>query len=156
MSKAILVSACLLGLNTRYSGQTKYNPRVVEFLHQHGYLPIPVCPEQLAGLPTPRPATEFTVGDGHSVLNGKGQLTTQTGDDVSSQLCNGAKETLKIAALTGCTIAILKERSPSCGVHWIYRQGELQSGSGVAAALLQQQQIRVLSEEDLGEELSFE
>jgi uncharacterized protein YbbK (DUF523 family) len=154
MSKPILVSACLLGLNTRYSGQTKFNSSVVNHLKQHGYIPIPVCPEQLAGLPTPRPATEFTVGDGHTVLNGEGKLATQAGVDLTDQFCRGARETLKIAELTGCRIAILKERSPSCGAHWIYRQGELQSGSGVTAALLQRQQIRILSEEELRTDLS--
>jgi uncharacterized protein YbbK (DUF523 family) len=155
MSTPVLVSACLLGLNSRYSGQTKYNARVINFLKQRGCIPIPVCPEQLAGLPTPRPATEFTAGDGHAVLSGEGRLATRTGVDVTSQFRRGANETLKIAELTGSATAILKERSPSCGVHWIYRHGELQAGSGVTAALLQQQ-IRILSEEELTEELTLE
>jgi len=151
MPKAILVSACLLGLNTRYSGQTKYNARVVEYLKHNDYIPVPVCPEQLAGLPTPRPASEFRSGDGRDVLDGRGQVRTREGVDVSSRFCNGAAETLKIADLAGCQTAILKERSPSCGVNWIYRQEKLVQGPGVTAALLQNHQIAILSEEELPE-----
>jgi len=149
MPKAILVSACLLGLNTRYSGQTKFNARVANYLEQTGLIPIPVCPEQLAGLPTPRPATEFQLGEGLDVLKGSGRVLNRHGDDVSELFCKGAVETLKICRLTGCDTAILKERSPSCGVNWIYRQGSLVAGSGVAAACLRQHRLDIFSEEEL-------
>jgi len=149
MPKVVLVSACLLGLNTRYSGQTKYNAKVASYLEQAELIPIPVCPEQLAGLPTPRPATEFQRGDGLDVLEGSGQVLNRLGTDVTDLFRKGAAETLKIAKLTGCDTAILKERSPSCGVNWIYRQGILLSGSGVAAACLKLHQIDIFSEEEL-------
>ena len=149
MPKVVLISACLLGLNTRYSGQTKYNAKVASYLEQAGLIPIPVCPEQLAGLPTPRPATEFQCGEGLDVLEGSGQVLNRLGDDVTELFRKGATETLKIVKLTGCNTAILKERSPSCGVNWIYRQGVLVAGSGVTAACLRQQQIDIFSEEEL-------
>jgi uncharacterized protein YbbK (DUF523 family) len=148
-NKVILVSACLLGLNTRYSGQTKFNAKVASYLAQAGLIPIPVCPEQLAGLSTPRPATEFQRGDGLDVLKGSGQVLNRLGNDVTELFRKGATETLKIAKLTGCQAAILKERSPSCGVNWIYRQGARIAGSGVTAACLRQHHLNIFSEEEL-------
>ena len=149
MPETILVSACLLGLNTRYSGQSKANDRVARYLEQTGSIPVPVCPEQLAGLPTPRPASEFQQGTGPDILLGEGKLVNQNGQDVSELFVRGAGETLKIAGLAGCSAAILKERSPSCGVNWVYRQGQLVPGRGVTTALLRDQQLRIFSEEEL-------
>lgn len=149
MSKAILVSACLLGVNTRYSGQCKANARVARYLEQTGSIPIPVCPEQLAGLPTPRPASEFQQGTGPEVLLGEGKIFNQNGQDISELFIRGAREVLKIAGLAGCNAAILKERSPSCGVNWVHRQGQLIPGRGVTTALLRDQQLRIFSEEEL-------
>lgn len=151
MPEAILVSACLLGLDTRYSGQTKRNQQVIDYLREQQLIPIPVCPEQLAGLPTPRPATQFSAGDGHAVLEGSGQVCNQHGEDLSEVFRHGAEQTLLLARLSGCRRAILKERSPSCGIKQIYRQGELCSGMGVAAAKLQQAEIELFSEEQLPE-----
>ena len=69
--RTILVSACLLGLNTRYNGKIKSNVAVLDFLKQNDWNPIPICPEQLGGLPTPRPSVEFKAGDGTTLSDGK-------------------------------------------------------------------------------------
>jgi uncharacterized protein YbbK (DUF523 family) len=145
----ILVSACLLGLQTRYDGKTKANPKVLEFLGNADLIPIPVCPEQLAGLPTPRRQTRFLQGDGGAVLDGTGTVATIEGEVMSEIFLKGAVETIKIARFAGCRQALLKERSPSCGVHRIHRGKEIVDGRGVTAALLERNGIEIFSEEDL-------
>ena len=150
MREPILVSACLLGLRTRYDGTTKRNAAVLAWLEQEQLLPIPVCPEQLAGLPTPRERTRFSCGDGQTVLAGTGEVVAAaTGLPVTERFLHGARETLQVARLTGCRRALLKERSPSCGVHQIHRGAEMVAGVGVATALLIAAGITVQSETDL-------
>ncbi|WP_305041800.1 DUF523 domain-containing protein [Geoalkalibacter sp.] len=149
MPRPILVSACLLGLHTRYDGAGKGHAGVIAWLRRHQRLPVPVCPEQLAGLPTPRSRTFFHQGDGVGVLEGRAQVVSEQGEDRSAVFLRGAQETLKVARLCGCAEALLKERSPSCGVHQVYCGEEKISGMGVAAALLQRNGIAVLSEEDV-------
>lgn len=148
--RPILVSACLLGLQTRYDGTAKANPKVLDFIKDGDLIPIPICPEQLAGLPTPRPQTRFVRGDGAAVLDGRGTLVTAEGIVVNETFLRGAIETMKAARLAGCREALLKERSPSCGVHRIHRGEDLVPGRGVTAALLERNGLKILSEEDLG------
>ncbi|NCO52403.1 MAG: DUF523 domain-containing protein, partial [Deltaproteobacteria bacterium] len=93
---------------------SQLNQRVVDYLSAHKLQAIPVCPEQLAGLPTPRPKARFTQNDGHSYLQQQAQLHDEFGRDVGPIFLHGAQETLKIARFCGCNSAILKERSPSC------------------------------------------
>lgn len=150
MPRPILVSACLLGLLTRYDGATKSNPLVLRHLRENDLIPVPVCPEQLAGLSTPRPKTCFTLGDGAAVLDGSGTVVDAEGTVMNGVFLKGAAETLKVARLSGCTEALLKERSPSCGVHRIYRGDDVVPGRGVTAALLQRSGLALFSEEDLG------
>lgn len=147
--RPILVSACLLGLSTRYDGKSKRHEGVLDYLKREGLLPVPVCPEQLAGLPTPRPATCFAFGDGEAVLDGTGRAVLEDGTVMNEVFLRGAVETMRIARLAGCREALLKERSPSCGVHLIHRGAEIVPGRGVTAALLARNAIRLLSEEDL-------
>lgn len=147
--RPVLISACLLGLNTRYDGSSKADPRVLELLQDPNILPIPVCPEQLAGLPTPRPACSFAIGDGSDILAGRGLLLDQNGEAVNAIFRRGAQATAQIAQLARCQEAILKERSPSCGVHQIVRKGETVSGQGVTAARLKQLGLQLRSEETL-------
>lgn len=149
MSRPILVSACLLGLNTRYDGRTKGNAKVLRYLADNHLIPIPICPEQLAGQATPRPATRFAAGDGTSILDGTGSVVNVCGQEMTESFLQGAEQTLKIADLTECREALLKERSPSCGVRRVYLGEQLVPGSGVTAALLQRHGLRVFSEEDL-------
>ncbi len=149
MLKPILVSACLLGLPTRYDGKHKDNDPVRKHLKEQGLLPIPVCPEQLAGLPTPRPRCWFETGDGEGVLAGQGRLVCSDGTEMSPSFIQGAEVTLEIARLTGCRTALFKEGSPSCGVGRIYRQQQSVGGQGVATALLRRSGLQVYGEEDL-------
>ncbi len=149
MGRPILVSACLLGLSTRYDGKSKRNPQVLEHLRKNGLIPIPVCPEQLAGLPTPRPKTCFAAGEGADVLDGRGSLVRDDGSEVGAIFVSGAEETLQIARLTGSRKALFKERSPSCGVHQVYCGHRIVSGQGVATALLLRNGLQVYSEEEI-------
>jgi len=147
--RPILVSACLLGLLTRYDGADKRNEKVLEHLREKRLIPVPVCPEQLAGLPTPRLKTCFAIGSGSDVLDGSGSVINIEGAVMSALFLKGAAETLKCARIAGCREALLKERSPSCGVHRIYRGEDIVDGQGVAAALLRRNGLAVFSEEDL-------
>lgn len=149
MREPILVSACLLGLPTRYDGAAKRSQAVFDWLERERLLPIPVCPEQLGGLPTPRAKTRFIRGDGHAVIAGCGLVATFTGESMNEVFLRGADATLRIARLTGCRRALLKERSPSCGVHQIHRGDAMVAGAGVAAALLLEAGLTVLCEADL-------
>lgn len=125
-SKSIfLVSACLVGLCTRYDGTTKPDTECKKFLK--GAIWIPVCPEQLGGLATPRPAAEINNGSGQDVLQGNAYVYTKDGIDVTSSFINGAEQVLQIAKGQNITGACLKARSPSCAVNGIV---------GVTAALL--------------------
>ena len=135
----ILVSACLLGVCCRYDGNSKCNEQVLRLSQKHEL--IPVCPEQLGGLPTPRPPAEIRDG---RVINNIGQ-------DVTAQYEKGAAEALRLYDLLHCDCALLKARSPSCGAEQVYDgafTGTLIPGQGIAARLLSQRQITVLSEEN--------
>jgi uncharacterized protein YbbK (DUF523 family) len=122
-----LVSACLLGLCTRYDAQIKKNESCMQRLKNATW--IPVCPEQLGGLPTPRDAADIINGDGHDVLTGNARVMTQTGQNVTPQFIAGAKQILTIASSQRVNAVFLKKGSPSCGVT---------SPCGVTAAILSQ------------------
>jgi len=145
----ILVSACLLGLPTRYDGKAKRSKSVIEYLQRKKLQPIPVCPEQLAGMATPRAKTFFEAGCGLDVLNGQGRVVSEAGQTMNDVFCRGARIVLQIGHVTNCRKALLKERSPSCGVHKIYRGESKVPGSGVTTALLVKEGFKVCSEEDL-------
>lgn len=145
----ILVSACLLGLPTRYDGKAKRSQAVIDYLQRENLQPIPVCPEQLAGMSTPREKTFFRQGNGHDVLAKNGQVISESGQDMNEVFCRGAKLVLQIARLSHCKRALFKERSPSCGVHRIYLGAKQVQGVGVTTALLLEEGLDVFSEEDL-------
>lgn len=149
MFETILVSACLLGLPTRYDGRSKTSPEVFNHLREKNLRPIPVCPEQLAGLPTPRHPCSFHSGDGVDLLAGSGRLYRSDGREMSASFLRGAEMTLTIARLTESQAALLKDGSPSCGVHRICRMQQQVAGQGVTAALLRRSGLRVYSEADL-------
>ncbi len=134
--RPVLVSACLAGVHSRYDGGSNSNKALIQRLQLEGCLVVPVCPEQLGGLPTPRPAAEIAGGDGRSVLAGESSVLTEDGADVTQHYVRGAEEAMRIAALLGCTHAYLAEGSPSCGTHTLKRKGETCDGQGVASALL--------------------
>lgn len=149
----IIVSACLLGLNTKYDGKTNEHALLQKYTAMAKF--IPVCPEQLGGLPTPRVPVEIIDGTGQEVLCGRCVIQGEHGEVVTSEFILGAKEVLKIIKMVTVTAAILKERSPSCGVNCIYDGSfshQIKSGQGVTAALLKQHNIPIYSEEELTEE----
>jgi len=130
----VIVSACLLGLKTRYDGTDALDKDALSLLK--GRLVVPVCPEQLGGLPTPRPRAEITTGGGLDVIESRARVFAETGVDVTEEFLKGAAATLRIARLTGAREACLKEKSPSCGSSVICRGSERVQGMGVTAALL--------------------
>jgi len=132
-SERCIVSSCLTGLCTRYDGLSKPNARCLEMLRNFQYLPV--CPEQLGGLPTPRVAADLIGGDGRAVLAGRAAVITKEGTDVTKQFIAGAKAVLQIAQAQNIRLALLKARSPSCG---------LSSQLGVTAALLLEHGIKVI------------
>lgn len=144
----ILISACLLGASCRYDGAAKPHPLAQALAERHQL--VPVCPEQLGGLPTPRPPAERQ-GD---------RVVTRAGGDVTAQYRRGAEEALALCRLLDCQAAVLKERSPSCGSGEIYDgtfTGTRVPGDGVTAETLRAQGIRILGEtqiEQLLEETS--
>ena len=141
---AILVSACLIGVRCRYDGGDAFAPEVVKELEGKPF--VPVCPEQLGGLPTPRPSAQIVGGDGTDVVQGSARVVTaEGGRDVTENFLRGARETLRIALLTGCSYAIMKSHSPSCGCGGIYHGERLVDGDGVTVALLKQHGLRIRS-----------
>ncbi|MDK2921674.1 MAG: hypothetical protein PWR24_1231 [Desulfonauticus sp.] len=136
----VLVSACLLGISSRYDGTSKPDHKILALAKNN--ILIPVCPEQLGGLPTPREPAE--------ILHNK--VITKKGIDVTKNFLTGAKETLLIARLLNIKLAILKQLSPSCGVSKIYDgsfSGKIVKGSGITARYLMDNGILVISEEEL-------
>lgn len=145
----IVVSACLAGLATTHDGKAKPNPKVLELVRQGRA--ILVCPEQLGGLPTPRPEAEIASGDGAAVIEGQARVLDIHGNDVTENYLRGAREALKAARLAGSTKAILKSRSPSCGwgrIHDGTFSGSMREGDGVTTALFLKEGIAVVSEDD--------
>jgi uncharacterized protein YbbK (DUF523 family) len=105
---------------------------------------IPVCPEQLGGLPTPRPPVQLSGGDGGDVLDGRAcVLGVEDGVDRTAELLRGASTVLDLASRYGAKEAYLKGRSPSCGCGEVWRDGEKAAGDGVTTALLKRHGIQV-------------
>ncbi len=138
--KKIIVSACLLGTPCRYDGRSKPNSKVLALNEK--YELIPICPEVMGGLPTPRIPCE--------IVNDK--VLRQDGADVSQSYIKGAEEALKIATQNGCKIALLKARSPSCGKGKIYDgtfSRTLKNGNGICADLFIKNNITVIDENEI-------
>lgn len=140
MGETILVSACLAGLCTNWRGGSDTAPWVREAVDQGRA--VPVCPEQLGGLPTPRVPVE-RCGE---------RVVSAVGRDVTEAMRLGAERALAIARAHGCEMAVLKSRSPSCGLGRICDgtfTGTLVEGDGVAVEWLRAAGLRVVSEEDV-------
>lgn len=137
----VIVSACLLGLRTRYDGKDAFSMEALALLE--GRAVVPVCPEQLGGLSTPRAKAAITSGGGIAVLDGAAAVIDETGADVTIKFVKGAMDALQIARLTGAQEAFLKEKSPSCGSSLICMGGACVKGMGVTAALLMKEGIAV-------------
>lgn len=136
----ILVSACLLGVFCRYDGKARLNEAVAALREKHEL--VPFCPEIYGGLPTPRDPAE--------ILDGR--VVTSKGNDVTAQYEKGAQEAVRLAQMMGCELAILQDRSPSCGVGSVHNglfDGGLVDGDGVAARRLREAGIAVLRAGDV-------
>jgi len=142
-----MISACLIGCECRYDQKSCLDEDLEQLLREGKV--IPVCPEQLGGLPTPRPPAEIIGGDGFDVLDGRARIVDQTGNDVTDEFLAGAQQALKLAKTVGTTSAILKENSPSCGSSFVYDgsfSGKKVPGVGLTAALFKRNGIEVRSE----------
>lgn len=139
----VLISACLLGVACRYDGCRKpLPPSVIEKLKQK-YCLIPICPEIMGGLPTPRIAAE---------IQPDRKVMRSDGADVTENYRKGAEEALRLAELFQCKLAVLKEKSPSCGAGRIYDGSftrKLIEGDGITAALLKKNGICVIGESEI-------
>ena len=137
----ILVSACLLGENCKYNGGNNNNEKVHTYLADKEYCPF--CPECLGDMTTPRAPIE---------INSDGKAIDANGEDKSEQLNSGAKKTLQRCRELDAVLVILKDGSPSCGVHKIYDGTFTHKkipGSGITAKLLKQNDYKIISEDDL-------
>lgn len=138
--KKILISACLLGINCKYNGKNNYNS-LIEKLKEK-YILIPICPEQMGGLSTPRTPSEIK-GD---------KVISSVGDDVTINFIAGANKALDIAKNDNISIAILKEGSPSCGSNYIYDGTFTKTkvdGMGITARLLKNNNIKIYNENEI-------
>ena len=136
----IMVSACLLGTNCKYSGGNNYNEKVIEFVKGHEV--IPVCPEVAGGLPTPRTPCEIV----------NGVVTNADGESKDKEFRAGAAKCLELAKEKEIDLAILQSRSPSCGVNQIYDgtfSGTRIPGSGIFAGILNENGFKVIDLEDI-------
>lgn len=136
----VVVSACLLGEPCRHDGKSKPCEAVVEYARTHDV--IPVCPEQLGGLPTPRTPSEISGG----------RVVTEDGENRTTQFEVGAQAVVSIMRKQKSVVAILKENSPSCGVYHVYDgtfTGTLKEGRGITTTVLARNNFTVLSEENL-------
>ena len=140
----IIVSACLVGINCKYSGGNNYNQKIFDLVKEGKA--IPICPEQLGGLNTPRKPVEL------KVINGKRYAIDNEGNDLTENFERGALEVLNLAKNLNINKAILQPRSPSCGVNKIYSgnfDNKLVDGNGILAELLKQNGIDALTPNEI-------
>jgi len=138
----ILVSACLAGINCAWDGKNRLDPKIKELLDKNQA--VTVCPEVLGGRPIPRTKTEIKGGTGKDVLEGKAKVFDEHGKDVTLEFLKGAAAALDVVKKFNIKEAILKSKSPSCGVGEIY-DGSFKSnfinGDGVTTALLKREGV---------------
>lgn len=136
----ILVSACLLGENCKYNGGNNYCPEVIAFTQ--GKEVIPVCPEMEAGYGCPRTPIEIV----------DGVLFDRDGNNVDAPMRKAIKGILQRIQDENITCAVLKSRSPTCGVKQVYDgtfSGTLKEGMGLFAEALQETGISVMDSEEI-------
>ena len=140
--ESLLISACFLGINCKYDGGHNALPEEILDALRARYRLVPACPETAGGLPIPREPCERRGGS----------VCTRGGRDVSAEYDKGAAAALDLAQREGCRLALLKERSPSCGHEKIYDgsfTGKLVPGDGVTAEKLKQAGIAVCGESEI-------
>ena len=145
----VLISACLVGLNSRYDGKSKRKKKVMEYLNKRDIEFYPLCAEQLGGLCTPREPSEIEQGrTAKEVLEGKAKVLSKSGEDVTQNFISGANEVLNFCKEFNITHAILQDRSPSCGYSKVYDgsfSGKIINGYGVLTQLLEDNGIVILT-----------
>ena len=150
MSK-ILVSSCLLSEKVRYDGKVlKYDTRLHR-LHQAGIV-LGFCPEVAGGLDVPRVPAEIENGSVEDVLIGRGSILRRDGIDVTNAFIDGANQAVELVKIYGIPLAILKSKSPSCGIYEVYDgtfSGHLQKGQGLTAYLLHKQGVKLFNEHEI-------
>lgn len=149
----VLVSACLMGRPVRYNGSAKtLQDALLDRWISEGRV-VSICPEVMAGLPTPRPPAEIANGEsGAAVLKRGGHIVEADGNDVTEAYLVGARIALAHAVGYGCRYALLTDGSPSCGGSFIYDgtfKGQRIDGEGVTAALLRQHGITVFTQTEI-------
>jgi len=151
----ILISSCLVGINSQWDGGEKRNQKLIDLVKSGSA--VFMCPEQAGGMPTPREPSEIEHGKkATDVLAEAGKVLTRSGKDVTKEYVEGAKQVLALCKELGIIVAILKEKSPSCGSNKTYDgtfTGTKVSGKGVTAELLTQHGIQVYSEENFPDNL---
>jgi uncharacterized protein YbbK (DUF523 family) len=145
----VIVSGCLIGRRCRYNGEHRAHAGVLRYLKKKKY--VAVCPEKLAGWGVPRPPVEFHRGGANAVVDGRAEIVDDRGRNRTSSLLRGARRALSRALSAKATEAILKEKSPSCGVKKVYRDGRLVRGRGVFTYWLERHGIAARSEESFTE-----
>ncbi len=137
-----VVSACLCGIGSRFDGKDSRDEKVSE-LARRGRA-ILLCPEELGGLPVPRPPGEIETGDGKDVLCRRDKVISAQGEDLTQFFLRGAMASFSVAKRFQVKKAFMRQSSPSCGCGWIKRKGKRVKGQGVAAALLKKEGIKVI------------
>ncbi len=154
----ILVSACLLEEKIRYDGLVVPVSKMMTDILRSTADMIPFCPEVAGGLPVPRNPAEISGKDGFDVLDGRATVKNKSGDDVTLFYLNGAAKALETAIKNNIQVAILKEKSPSCGNSLIYDgtfTKTLKSGKGVTSALFERNGIHVFNEKEIEKAVKF-
>ncbi len=136
----LLISACLLGVHCRYDARERGCQGLIKLVASAPI--VPFCPEQLGGLPTPRPPANIVGGDGYDVLSGKARVISAQGSDVTNAYLRGAEQSLYLARLTGAARVLLKDKSPSCGLKTPYCENP--AGPGVTAALFILNRLKIM------------
>ncbi len=138
----VLVSACLLGRRCTDVATDNRDEVLLSELARLGLRPVPFCPEESGGLPTPRPGAWQVGGSAAEVLDGTAQVVDEGGRDVTAEFVGGANEALAVCRSHGITRAFLKERSPSCGVGCTHRDDRVSPGTGVTTERLRRAGIK--------------
>jgi len=132
-NEIVIASACLVGINTRYDGKNEKSDKIYK-LFLEGKI-IPLCPEQLGGLPTPRPKSTII---NSSIINEKGE-------NITENFNRGAQEFLKCAKILNVKKIYLKDGSPSCGLNYTNKNWQKVKGSGITAELLKKEGFNIIS-----------
>ena len=139
----ILISACLLGRNVKYSGGNNLCPWLAKYYNTDDF--IAICPECFGVLPIPRPPAEIQGGSGEDVLNGSAKVADKGGNDVTQNFISGAQKALAYAKKHNANCAILKARSPSCGCGMIY-DGSFSGKVYTEETITEEELIKILKE----------